>query len=224
MTDYHSHILPGMDDGSRSVEESLSLLREEVRQGIDTVVMTPHFYSGQNSPRRFLKRRFDSFQKLLPRLDRSCPRIILGAEVQFFPGISDCEDLSLLTIGQTKLLLLEMPFSRWDRQTVQETLLLGECRDVRVVLAHIDRYYTDQPVSLWRELSEAGILMQLNTSALDGTLDRLRYRKLIDGGSVHMLGSDCHNMTVRPPRWGRVTPDISERVLENMRCAMGRGL
>ena len=43
MTDYHSHILPGMDDGSRSVEESLSLLREEVRQGIDTVVMTPHF-------------------------------------------------------------------------------------------------------------------------------------------------------------------------------------
>lgn len=178
MTDYHSHILPGMDDGSRSVEESLSLLREEVRQGIDTVVMTPHFYSGQNSPRRFLKRRFDSFQKLLPRLDRSCPRIILGAEVQFFPGISDCEDLSLLTIGQTKLLLLEMPFSRWDRQTVQETLLLGECRDVRVVLAHIDRYYTDQPVSLWRELSEAGILMQLNTSALDGSLNRLRYRKL----------------------------------------------
>lgn len=149
-----------MDDGSRSVEESLSLLREEVRQGIDTVVMTPHFYSGQNSPRRFLKRRFDSFQKLLPRLDRSCPRIILGAEVQFFPGISDCEDLSLLTIGQTKLLLLEMPFSRWDRQTVQETLLLGECRDVRVVLAHIVGIIPSAR-TLWRDASEAGILMQL---------------------------------------------------------------
>ena len=158
MTDYHS--LPGMDDGNRSVEGSLSLLREEVRQVSIPLFMTPHFYYSEQPQAFPWKRRFDSFQKLLPRLDRSCPRIILGAEVQFFPGISDCEDLSLLTIGQTKLLLLEMPFSRWDRQTVQEMLLLGECRDVRVVLAHIDRYYTDQPVSLWRELSEAGILMQ----------------------------------------------------------------
>lgn len=220
MTDYHSHILPKMDDGSKSVEESLSLLREEVRQGIDTVIMTPHFYAGQNSPKRFLKRRYDAFQRLLPALDRSCPRIILGAEVQFFPGISDCRELSYLTIGQTKLLLLEMPFSRWDSQTIQETLLLQERQDVRVVLAHIDRYYSDQPDSLWQELHSAGILMQLNTSALDGALERRRYRKLIDKGFIHMLGSDCHNMTSRPPRWEHVTPDISGRVLENMRCAM----
>ena len=220
MTDYHSHILPKMDDGSKSVEESLSLLREEVRQGIDTVIMTPHFYAGQNSPKRFLKRRYDAFQRLLPALDRSCPRIILGAEVQFFPGISDCRELSYLTIGQTKLLLLEMPFSRWDFQTIQETLLLQERQDVRVVLAHIDRYYSDQPDSLWQELHSAGILMQLNTSALDGALERRRYRKLIDKGFIHMLGSDCHNMTSRAPRWEHVTPDISGRVLENMRCAM----
>ena len=221
MTDYHSHILPKMDDGSKSVEESLALLREEVRQGIDTVVMTPHFYAGQNSPRHFLKRRYEAFQRLRPMLDRTCPRIILGAEVQFFPGIGDCEEIPLLTVGQTKFLLLEMPFSKWDSQTLQETLLLRDRQDVRVVLAHIDRYYTDQPASLWRELHDAGILMQLNASALDGPLDRLRYRKLIDKGYIQMLGSDCHNMTSRPPRWDRITPEISGQVLENMRCAMG---
>lgn len=221
MTDYHSHILPEMDDGSKSVEESLALLQEEVRQGVDTVVMTPHFYAGQNSPRRFLKRRYDAFQRLLPVLDRTCPRIILGAEVQFFPGISDCEELPLLTIGQTKLLLLEMPFSKWDSQTIQETLLLQERRGVRVVLAHIDRYYSNQPSVLWQELHDSGILMQLNTSALESPLERLRYRKLIDKGFIHMLGSDCHNLASRPPRWSHVTQVISEEVLENMRCAMG---
>lgn len=221
MTDYHSHILPNMDDGSKSIAESLSLLKEEVRQGIDTVVMTPHFYASQNSPKRFLKRRYEAFRQLLPALDRNCPRIILGAEVQFFPGISDCEELSLLTIGQTKLLLLEMPFSQWDSQTIQETLLLQEHRDVRVVLAHIDRYYSNQPRSLWKELHDSGILMQLNTSALEGPLERLRYRKLIDKGFIHMLGSDCHNLANRPPQWGHVSQDISQKVLENMRWTMG---
>ena len=221
MTDYHSHILPNMDDGSKSIAESLSLLREEVRQGVDTVVMTPHFYASQNSPKQFLKRRYEAFRRLLPALDRSCPRIILGAEVQFFPGISDCEELSLLTIGQTKLLLLEMPFSQWDAQTIQETLLLQERRDVRVVLAHIDRYYSDQSRSLWKELHDSGILMQLNTSALESPLERLRCRKLIDKGIIHMLGSDCHNLANRPPKWGHVSQDISQKVLENMRWAMG---
>lgn len=220
MTDYHSHILPQMDDGSKSVEESLALLHEEVRQGIRTVVMTPHFYASQNSPRRFLERRQRAFQKLLPVLDRSCPRIILGAEVQYFPGICDCRETAYMTIGQTKLLLLEMPFCKWDTQTVREVLELQQSQGVCVVLAHIDRYYTDQPGSVWEELRSAGILMQLNTSALDGLLERRRYLKLIDSGFVHMLGSDCHNLTSRPPRWERVTPEISGKVLENMRSAM----
>lgn len=220
MTDYHCHILPQMDDGSKSVEESVALLREEVRQGIGTVVMTPHFYAAQNSPRRFLERRYHAFQKLLPALDRSCPRIILGAEVQFFPGISDCRDVHDLTIGQTKLLLLEMPFCRWDRQVLRETMEIQSRQEIRVVLAHIDRYYTEQPASVWKELSGEGILMQLNTSALEAAFARRRYRKLIDDGGIHMLGSDCHNLTSRPPRWEHISQDIAEKVLENMRFAM----
>ena len=209
-----------MDDGSKSVEESLALLREEVRQGINTVVMTPHFYAAQNSPERFLKRRLQAFQKLLPSLDRSCPRIILGAEVQFFPGISDCREVSFLTIGQTKLLLLEMPFCRWDSQVLRETFQLQEKQDLRVVLAHIDRYYTDQSASVWKQLRDAGILMQLNASALEASFARRRYRKLIDDGGIHMLGSDCHNLTSRPPRWEHISRDVTEKVLENMRLAM----
>ena len=61
MIDFHTHILPGMDDGSKSVEESIWLLQEEVRQGVDAVMLTPHFYAEENSPVDFLRRRYASW-------------------------------------------------------------------------------------------------------------------------------------------------------------------
>ena len=54
MTDMHCHILPGMDDGSRSAAESLSMLEASAAQGVDRIVATPHFYAGENSPEVFL--------------------------------------------------------------------------------------------------------------------------------------------------------------------------
>ena len=60
MTDLHTHILPGIDDGARSVEESLAMLRMERGQGVDTVVLTPHFYRDRENPKRFLRRRKES--------------------------------------------------------------------------------------------------------------------------------------------------------------------
>ena len=110
MVDFHTHILPGMDDGSRDVEQSLAMLRMEREQGIETVVLTPHFYARQNAPARFLERRSQSFQKLSAALDESCPRLLLGAEVQYFDNMDRAEEIGSLCIGDTGVLLLEMPF------------------------------------------------------------------------------------------------------------------
>ena len=57
MIDLHTHVLPGMDDGSRSPEESARMLRELAAQGVTLAAATPHFYAGENSPDRFLRRR-----------------------------------------------------------------------------------------------------------------------------------------------------------------------
>ena len=57
MIDFHTHILPGMDDGSKSVEESIALLQEEARQGADMVFLTSHFYAEENSPSEVRRRR-----------------------------------------------------------------------------------------------------------------------------------------------------------------------
>ena len=60
MIDFHSHILPGIDDGSKSVEMSIKMLRREAQQGISRVVATPHFYPQTDNPERFLRRRAEA--------------------------------------------------------------------------------------------------------------------------------------------------------------------
>ena len=100
MIDFHSHILPGIDDGSKSVEMSLQMLRLLKAQGIDTVAATSHFYATQRSPQRFLFRRQEAWDKLRTALDADAPRILLGAEVLYFPGISHMEELPELCRSQ----------------------------------------------------------------------------------------------------------------------------
>ena len=79
MIDLHSHILPQMDDGSRSVDESLQMLAALAAQGVTDVAATPHFYASENSPERFLARRRHAWQRLAPHLTASLPTVHLGA-------------------------------------------------------------------------------------------------------------------------------------------------
>ena len=66
MLDFHSHFLPKMDDGSKSTEMSMEMLRSSRKQGVTTIVSTSHFYGTDESPERFLRRRQHAFEKLRP--------------------------------------------------------------------------------------------------------------------------------------------------------------
>ena len=81
MIDFHSHILPAIDDGSKNVEESIVLLDMLKDQGIKTVVATPHFDVQRETPAAFIERRQESYEMLRPHLKKDPPEIILGAEV-----------------------------------------------------------------------------------------------------------------------------------------------
>ena len=222
MIDYHTHILPKMDDGSGSLRESRMLLEEERAFGIDSVVLTPHFYANQNSPRRFLERREGAWNRLQDALGPDVPQAVLGAEVQYFPGICQCDELESLTISGTRFLLLEMPFQRWDNQVLQDVYFLAQSGELRIVLAHVDRYYSDQPHEIWQELFDAGIFMQLNASAFHGFGQRRRYLQFLRNGWVQMLGSDCHNMAARRPNWDLVPKEAPGLALENLKKAIQR--
>lgn len=201
MIDWHSHILPGMDDGSRNVPESVNLLKMLRKQYVDTVVATPHFYASVESKEAFLQRREQCYHKLMEEIssEGDLPRILLGAEVKYYSGISAREDLRDLCIEGTRLLLLEMPLSEWTEYTIRELNVLACSKGIVVVLAHIERYYSLQNADVWDKLRENGILMQVNANFFAGAFTKRKALRLLDEGFVHMIGSDCHGITTRPP-------------------------
>lgn len=199
MLDFHTHILPKMDDGSRSAAESVQMLREEKRQGITDVILTPHFYAQENSPEEFLLRRNASYELLRAHLEPDMPCLHLGAEVQYFEGICQIEDLQKLRVEGTKLLLLEMPFSRWSDRVVQDALELNSMPEFQVVLAHIERYLQWQDKNIPQFLLDNGILLQCNASFFINRKTRHKAVSMLQKGQIRFVGSDCHNMEYRPP-------------------------
>ena len=206
MTDLHTHILPGVDDGAKSVEESLAMLRMERKQGVDAVVLTPHFYRDRENPKHFLQRRRESALGLaealmaLPEEERSTlPRVILGAEVAWRPNLADWEELPQMCIGETKHLLLELPFSPWsDRMLDQLYDLMGRT-GITPIIAHLERYLKSQRPEHIREVLELGVPVQVSGSALLHPLTRGSVLKLLQRRQAQILASDCHNTTGRAP-------------------------
>ncbi len=227
MIDFHSHILPGLDDGSANVEESLGLLRMLAGQKADTVAATSHFYATRRSPREFLERRQAAWERLRAALPQNAPRILLGAEVLYFPGISHMEELPELCLEGTDLLLLEMPFDSWSEYTIREVSELARSGRFTILMAHIERYYFQQSISVWDSFLENDILMQSNADFFLPFRTRRKALKLLKEGRIHLLGSDCHNLSRRPPRLADAAAVIEKhlgpRALEEM-DSLGRML
>lgn len=199
MIDWHSHILPQMDDGSHSCEESLELLKILSSQGVNTVIATPHFYANDESVDRFIERRQASYEKLCAILPKDAPSIFLGAEVSYYSGISRLEDIDKLCIEGTSLLLLEMPFSKWTDHTIREVRELASQGHITVILAHIERYIDMQDKDVFSELREYGVIMQVNSSFFNRGATKRKALKLFAKGAIQVIGSDTHNVESRPP-------------------------
>lgn len=204
--DFHTHILPEMDDGSRSPEESVQMVRALAEAGVRYVVLTPHFYAGSDHPQRFLQKRATSFAKLREAVtsagDGLSVQFLLGAEVEYFEGISDIEDLSPFYLGDSRCLLLEMPMGRWTSHVVGDILALQNRGDCRVILAHVERYLFDQKKDTVHMLLQNGVVMQSNAEFFLHRRTAGKAIRYLQKGFIHLLGSDCHNLTDRAPNIG----------------------
>lgn len=199
LADIHTHILPDFDDGAASVEEAIQMLRLEAEQGITDVVLTPHFNLASESVKEFLARREKSFELLSKRIKKSKinVNIHLGAEVRYYPSLIN-EDILNLCIGDTSYLLLELASSY--PLNFEQTVNWMLSRGVTPILAHIERYeYLYSNKKLMLELLDSGVLFQCNASSLLKFRTAKRVRKLLKQGYVHILASDAHNLTNRPP-------------------------
>ena len=209
--DFHSHILPHIDDGSQSIEESCALLKESYRQGVKQMAATPHFYAHQLSPQKFLERRNHAWERLQLHLTAEMPEIVLGGEIHYYEGMSRTQEIDQLCLGDTRILLVEMPESRWSKHML-ESLLELQNRRITVMIAHIERYIQYQPAGTWEFLLNHGILIQASAALfLPFSTRRKAVRQLRDG-MIHAIGSDCHNMESRRPNMGPAVEYIQKKL------------
>lgn len=201
IADIHTHILPEMDDGASSVNEAVKLLREEERQGITDVVLTPHFNLAEEEIEQFLNRRQQSYSALCEKIAETGMatgiKLHLGAEVRYDPNLIH-SNADKLCIGNTSYILLEptgnYPFN--FEQTIYWFLAQG----LTPIIAHVERYdYICQNRSFMEEVMGDGVIFQSNAGSLFSHRYAATVKKLIKQGYVSILASDTHNLEKRPP-------------------------
>lgn len=201
MVDFHTHILPEMDDGSKSIEESVQMLKMLEEQGIKKVLLSPHFYACSSDVERFNEKRESSLEKLIEELGKNSVNVelYLGCEVLYFDELWRVENLENFCIKGTKYILVEMPFSSWPDSMVDGVGKLIS-KGLTPVLAHFERYlkYKGNDRKIY-ELMSIGVLLQMNCEWFIKFTKKRKALWYLKNGFVSVLGSDCHNLENRAP-------------------------
>lgn len=205
MTDLHTHILPGMDDGPKSLPDAIALLERAAIQGVDRIALTSHFHCENESVEAFLARREIAFTALR----EACPKELTlkrGCEVYFSPRLLT-ENAEVLCLEGTKVLLLELPVLQ-KPAFLREVLTALSQKGITPLIAHVERYqYVAQDPRILGDWVELGALIQVNAqSILDGGLAR----KLIKWGLCHVIASDAHSIRHRPVNLGTALDTVSK--------------
>ncbi|MEP6733432.1 MAG: CpsB/CapC family capsule biosynthesis tyrosine phosphatase [bacterium] len=188
MVDIHSHLLPGVDDGSKSVEMSLPVLERFIDDGVECLVLTPHLMASQanNAPH---ERNLAIFEELLSVAPRGL-ELRLGWEIMLDEPRMDLR-APHLALGGSRAVLVEFSHQRVPMAAAAELYRLRSS-GVVPVLAHPERYYgcTVETVEEWRH---AGAVIQMDTGGLlgKGAISKLS-RALVEEGLVDLFASDNH--------------------------------
>lgn len=219
MTDLHTHILPGMDDGARSVEQALAMLQEQAKQGVTTVALTPHFYRRREETADFLIRREAAWTRLFEATkEKEYPKLLLGAEVAWTPDMSQWTDLEELCYQGTRILLVELPMMSWTDSIFRELYNMESRRGVIPMIAHLDRYLHLQKKRDIERILEMGYPVQVSAESLSHFYLRKQALELLEEYDG-LLISDCHNLTDRPPNLGGAMKMIEKKLGG---CAAGK--
>ncbi len=203
MIDTHLHILPDVDDGPETMEESVALARVLVQEGVHAAIATPHF--NDLFPRRSaaeIRERVNELQQVLDRQGISL-RLFAGHEALIQPGlVEDIQAGRLATLNGSRYLLLEL----WNQSWLPETeRVIFDLRAIGItpMLAHPERYrvFQKEPERIASLLLQ-GVLIQITASSLVGMQGRTAQRSaeaLLKRGQVHCIASDAHGLHRRPP-------------------------
>jgi protein-tyrosine phosphatase len=222
--DLHAHILPGIDDGPRSLEESLEMARLAVADGITTMVATPHLFRRKSVDFHNLNRP-DAIRQAVARLNEKLAEeginltILPGCEIPLFIDIIKfIDDQLILTINDTeRYICLEMPDTVIPPAT-EDIIFQLNSRGITPIITHPERnlVFYEMPNKLRRFVS-LGCLAQITARSLTRGfgwgISRFT-KKLVRDGLIHIMASDAHNVAKRPPVMGTALKKLSKVVGE----------
>jgi len=196
-TDVHSHFIPGIDDGSKSIENSLELLAAMESFGYQKVITTPHIMSDgyKNTPEIILS----GLEKVREALLKSRLKIKIEAAAEYYFDFElekKIKEKNILTFGKNYL-LFELAFIN-PPDNMYQAVFDMQTQGYRPVLAHVERYgFWQRDYAKYEELAGRGILLQMNINSLTGHYSNETKKAaqwLIDNNLISLLGSDCHHM------------------------------
>lgn len=216
MIDLHSHILPGIDDGSRSLAMSLDMARMAVDDGIEVMACTPHIYPGlyMNETAGILAAR-DALQRALG--EAGIPLLLtIGADVHLVPGLlQGLRAGTVPCLHQTRYLLLE-PSHHVAPPHFQESVFRLVAEGYVPVITHPERLtWVEDHYAVFGDLVRQGAWMQVTAGAVTGVFgSRAKYwaERFLGDGLTHILATDAHSSGRRCPNMSQAR-DIAERML-----------
>jgi protein-tyrosine phosphatase len=199
--DLHSHVLPGLDDGAATLEESLAVARAAVADGIEVLAATPHVRDDFPTTAAAMEEGVATLREAFARAGVAL-ELVPGGEIAFdrLPRLSEAELRRFGLGGNPEYLLVEFPYWGWRLRLEHELFELRTAGFIPV-LAHPERNDEVQaePERL-DDLVEVGALIQVTSASLDGRLGRtarVTGLRLVELGLVHLIGSDAHAPALR---------------------------
>ena len=218
MIDIHSHILPNIDDGSRSIDETFNLIKEAKNVGFDAIVLTSHYMEGYyetNVPERkvWVNAIYENLQA--KNIDIN---LYLGNEIYMSENIIKLlEEGKASTINDTSYVLFELPLNA-EPLNLYDTIYEMQQYKLVPILAHPERYsFVQREPELVYDLVEKGVLMQANYGSIIGQYGnkaQMIVKKFFEGNMIHLLGSDVHKQNTIYPKIPQILSELNELIGE----------
>ncbi|MBQ2769013.1 MAG: hypothetical protein IJF44_03470 [Clostridia bacterium] len=203
MIDFHTHVLPRLDDGAKDSRAALAILQNEKQQGVTCVLCTSHYYGKKYAPEQFLTRRNAAYARIKEEVPEGVS-LRLGAEVHFTGvNVAEYDELRRLCIEGTDYILIEFPFmQKWSGELFNRLADFMAETDCVPIIAHVERYreVLKNPAII-NELLAMGCLLQVNTSAFLNRREKSLAFALLRRNAVHCIGTDAHDEGTRAPNW-----------------------
>jgi len=201
MIDIHAHILPEIDDGSQSLDETIEILEKLAEQGITDIIATPHVMTGTyDNDKNSIENKMRLVKKTIKDNGINIS-VYPGAELYLDPDILEYTKINKLTLGYSHYVLVESAFQGFP-QNFEKIIFNFQQSGYKPIIAHAERYQdfkTDFNYLI--SILNRGCFVQVNCGSLfgaHGDTARKLALKMLDEGCVHFLASDLHGIDGRP--------------------------